>query len=186
MLLFAFQLFQSDCRPFNRNAMSTKAIKTILDDAPELRMLTRRSRQLLNLQQHLRAALPAGIASRTVVANLSSGVLTINIDNGAAAAKIRQLVPRLLNKLRGQEAKLSAIKVLVQVTSDHKPLHKKRIFLDHKARNALLTFSSRLAMSPLRSAVLRLADRATPSENKQETPKKVNSYENQENNDSNS
>jgi len=166
--------------------MSIKEIKTILDDAPELRALTRRSRQLLHLQRHVRAALPAAIASRTVVANFSSGILTIAVDNGAAAAKIRQIVPRLLNKLRGQEPELNAIKVLVQVTADHKPLPKKQIFLDHKARNALLTLSSRLGTSPLRSAVLQLADRATPSNNKQETLEKVNSHENQSNNDSNS
>ncbi len=164
--------------------MSAKEIKTILENAPELRMLTKRSQQLLHLQRHLREALPAAIASRTVVANLASGTLTIAIENGAAAAKIRQLVPRLLNKLRPQEPELNAIKVLVQIRADHKPLHKKQIFLDHKARNALLTLSSRLGTSPLRSAVLQLANRAMPSNYKQETLKKVNSYENQHDNDS--
>lgn len=163
--------------------MSAKDIKTILDDAPELRMLTKRSRQLLHLQRHLREALPASIASRTVVANLASGTLTIAIDNGAAAAKIRQIVPRLLKKLRRQEPELNAIKVLVQVTANHKPLHQKRIFLDHTARNALLTLSSRLGSSPLRSAVLQLADRATPLNYKQETLNEVNPYENQYDND---
>ena len=166
--------------------MSAKQIKTILDDAPELRALTKRSRQLLHIQHGLREALPAGIASRTVVSNLASGTLTIAIDNGASAAKIRQLVPRLLKKLRRQDPEVNAIKVLVQVSADHKPLHKKRIFLDHKARNALLTLSSRLGTSPLRSAVLQLADRATPSNYKQETLDKVNSYENQHNDDSDS
>jgi hypothetical protein len=164
--------------------MSAKEIKTILDSAPELSVLTKRTRRLLHLQQRLREALPAGVASRTVVANLESGTLTIAIDNGPAAAKIRQLVPRILSKLRPHEPELSAIKVLVQVTVDHKSLHKKRIFLDHKARNALLTLSSRLAASPLQSAVQRLADRATPSDYKQETLNKVNSYENQHDNDS--
>ena len=164
--------------------MSAKDIKTILDDAPELRVLTKRSRQLLHLQRRLRETLPAGIASRTAVANLESGILTIAIENGAAAAKIRQLVPRLLDKLRPCEPQLNAIKVLVQVAPDHKSLHKKRIFLDHNARNALLTLSSRLETSPLRSAVRRLAERATPSDYKQEPLDKVNSYENQSNNDS--
>jgi len=163
--------------------MSAKVIKSILDDAPELRALTTRSRQLLHLQYHLREALPASIAARTVVANLSSGTLTIVIDNGAAAAKARQLVPRLLKKLRSLEPELNAIKVQVQVTEIHKPLHKKRFFLDHKARNALLTLSSRLGTSPLRSAVLQLADRATPLNYKQETLNKVNSDKNQHNND---
>lgn len=164
--------------------MSAKKIKTILDNAPELRMLTQHTRQLLYLQRLIREALPAGLASRTVVANLESGTLTIAIDNGAAAAKIRQLVPRLLNKLRPQEPELNAIRVQVQVTVDHKSLHKKRIFLDHNARNALLTLSAHLETSPLRSAVRRLADRATPLDYKQEALDKVNSYKNQHDNDS--
>lgn len=164
--------------------MSAKKIKTILDNAPELRMLTQHTRQLLYLQRLIREALPAGLASRTVVANLESGTLTIAIDNGAAAAKIRQLVPRLLNKLRPQEPELNAIRVKVQVTVDHKSLHKKRIFLDHNARNALLTLSTHLETSPLRSAVQRLVDRATPLDYKQETLDKVNSYKNQHDNDS--
>jgi hypothetical protein len=166
--------------------MSAKEIKTILDSAPELRALTKRSRQLLYLQQLVREALPTGIASRTVVANLESGKLAIAVDNGAAAAKIRQIVPRLLNKLRPHEPELNAIKVLVQVTPVHKSLHQKRNLLDHKARDALLTLSSRLETSPLRSAVRRLAARATPSDYKQETLNKVNSYKNQHDNDSDS
>ena len=165
--------------------MSAKEIKTILDNAPELRMLTKHTRQLLYLQRLIREALPAGIASRTVVANLESGTLTIAIDNGATAAKIRQLVPRLLDKLRLQEPELNAIKVQVQVTVDHKSLHKKRIFLDHSARNALLTLSAHLETSPLQAAVRRLADRATPLDNKQETLDKINTYKNQNDNDSN-
>ena len=163
--------------------MSTKEIKAILDDAPELRVLTKRSREFIHLQQRLRAVLPSGVASNTFVSGLSEGVLTIAINNGAAAAKVRQLVPRIIDKLRSQEPELNAIKVLVQVTAEHKPLHKKRIFLDHMAKNALLKLSTNLDASPLRSAVLQLADRAAPLDHEQETLNNVNSYENQSNND---
>lgn len=166
--------------------MSAKPIKTILEAAPELRQLTKRSQQLLHLQRLLREALPTTIAERTVVANFLSGNLTIATDSGAAAAKIRQLTPRLVNKLRRLEPDLNEIKVVVQITDDDKPLHNRRIFLDHKAKNALLTLSSRLEASPLRSAVLRLADRANPLNNKQETLNEVNSHEDQQDNDSDS
>lgn len=164
--------------------MSAKEIRSILDNAPELRTLTKHTRQLLDLQRLVREALPASLASRTFVAHLESGTLTIATDNGAAAAKIRQLVPRLLNKLRPQEPEVNAIRVQVQVTVVHKSLHKKRIFLDHNARDALLTLSARLETSPLKSALRRLADRATPSNYKQETLNKVNSYKYQHDNDS--
>ena len=80
------------------NVMSAKLIKSILDEAPELRTLTKRSRQLLHLQQYLKEALPTNIASRSAISSLSDGALTIATDNGAAAAKIRQMAPRLLSR----------------------------------------------------------------------------------------
>ena len=143
--------------------MSAKLIKSILDEAPELRTLTKRSRQLLHLQQYLKEALPTNIASRSAISSLSDGALTIATDNGAAAAKIRQMAPRLLSRLHRQEPEVTAIKIRVQIMSGDKPLRKKQIFLDPKARSELLTLSSHLDESPLRSAILRLAERVKPT-----------------------
>ena len=105
-------------------------------------------------------------------------------SNGAAAARLRQIKPRLLKQLQRDERELNSIRILMQVSPHHNPLHKKKIFLDHTARSALLTLSSRLESSSLRSALIQLANRGATSNPKQETLEEVDSYKNQSNNNS--
>ena len=150
--------------------MSAKPIKNILESAPEVRALTAQTRRLLELQKALRAALPAGIASQVSVAGLASGTLNVAATSGAAAAKLRQLTPRLIKNLRHDEP---------EVTPQPNPLPKKQIFLGHTARQALLTLSLRLESERLRSAIIQLANRGTALNDKQETLEKIDSDENQ-------
>ncbi|HUU71581.1 MAG TPA: DciA family protein [Burkholderiales bacterium] len=153
--------------------MSAKPIKSILDNAPEVRALTLQTRRLLRLQQVLRAALPENIASQVAVASLISGNLSLTTNSGATAAKIRQLTPSLLKKLRLEDRELNALKVLVQVPIHHNPLPKKQIFLDNTGRNALLTLSKRIESASLRTAIVKLASRFQPSDNKQESLEEI-------------
>lgn len=159
--------------------MSAKPIKNILESAPEVRALTTQTRRLLQLQEALRASVPAGVAFQVSVAGLDAGTLSVSASSGAVAAKLRQLTPRLLKSLRLVEPELTAIRVLVQVPVHHNPLPKKQIFLGHTARQALLTLSGRLESESLRNAVIQLANRGNTLEDKQETLKKVDSDENQ-------
>ena len=159
--------------------MSAKPIKNILESAPEVRDLTTQTRRLLRLQKALRAALPAGVASQVSVAGLNSGTLSVTASSGAAAAKLRQLAPRLIKNLRLDERELNALRVLVQVPPQPNPLPKKQIFLGHTARQALLTLSLSLESERLRSAIIQLANRGTALNDKQETLEKIDSDENQ-------
>jgi hypothetical protein len=159
--------------------VSAKAIKAILDSAPELRSLTEQSKRLLHIQQLVRAMLPVGIASQVSVGSFTSGTLTLTSASGAAAAKLRQLKPRLLKQLRRDERELNSIKIVVQVGTNANPLPTKHIFLGPTARNALLTLSSRLESPSLRSAVVQLARRNAPLNYKQETLEEMDSYKNQ-------
>jgi hypothetical protein len=163
--------------------MSAKAIKIILEDAPEVRALTEQSRRLLHLQRRLQANLPASVAPHVGVGGLNAGTLTITTASGATAAKLRQLTPRLLARLQSEDREVNALKVLVQVTVAQKQLPRKKVFLSESARDALLTLSSRLESEPLRTAVARLASRSTPSGYKQESLQEINSYENQSDKD---
>ncbi|UCH47929.1 MAG: DUF721 domain-containing protein [Betaproteobacteria bacterium] len=159
--------------------MSAKAIKAILDNAPELRPLTEQSRHLLHIQQVVRAMLPDGMASQVSVGCFDSGTLTLTSASGAAAAKLRQLKPRLLKQLRRDERELNSIKIVVQVGTNPNPLPTKRISLGPTARNALLTLSSRLDSPSLRAAVVQLARRNAPLNCKQETLEEIDSNKNQ-------
>ncbi|MGD2140372.1 MAG: DUF721 domain-containing protein [Burkholderiales bacterium] len=164
--------------------MSTKAIKFILEDAPELKPLTEQTRRLLHLQQLIRELLPAGIASQVSVGGIASGTLTICAPSGAAAAKLRQLQSRLLRQLQRDERELNSIRIVVQVSARHNSLPRKQIFLSPTARNALLTLSSRLESESLRAAVIRLATGNTSSNDKQETLEETDSDKNQDDNSS--
>lgn len=159
--------------------MSAKPIKNILESAPEIRGLTIQTRRLLQLQTALRSALPAGVAPQVHVAGLASGTLSVTAGSGAAAAKLRQITPRLIKILRRQERELSALRVLVQVSVHHNPLPKKQISLNNTAREALLTLSERLESEPLRSAIIALAKRGKPLDNKQETLEKIDADKDQ-------
>ena len=165
--------------------MSAKPIKSILDKAPEIRALTLQTRRLMSLQQTLRATLPPNVASQVVVASFTSGTLSVSTTSGAAAAKLRQLTPRLLRKLRLEERELNALRVLVQVPNQHNPLPKKQIFLDNTGREALLTLSSQIASAPLRDALIKLAGRTRPSDNKQKSLEDIEADEDQCDNSTN-
>ena len=123
--------------------------------------------------------LPVGIASQVSVGSFTSGTLTLTSASGAAAAKLRQLKPRLLKQLRRDERELNSIKIVVQVGTNSNPLPTKQIFLSPTARDALLTLSSRLESPSLRSAVIQLARRNAPLNSKQETLEQIDSYKNQ-------
>ena len=159
--------------------MSVKPIKRILNDAPEFRALTLETRRLAKLEELLKTALPQGIAAQTTVTGVSSGTLRLSANNGPAAAKLRQLSPRLLDKLRREERELNALKVSVQAPALHNPLPKKQIFIDNTGRDALLTLSRQIEPGSLRDAIIRLAGRCQPSDNKQESLEKIDADKDQ-------
>lgn len=123
--------------------------------------------------------LPASMASQVSAGCFNSGTLTLISTSGAAAAKLRQIKPRLLQQLRRDERELNSIKIVVQVCTNPNPLPKKQIFLGPTARKALLTLSSRLESPSLRSAVLALARRNADLNCKQETLEDEDPYKNQ-------
>ena len=60
-------------------------------------------------------AVPPPLAHATRVKNFRAGTLFILADNGAVAAKLRQLAPRLLMFVRKRKNEVTGIQVEVQV-----------------------------------------------------------------------
>jgi hypothetical protein len=85
----------------------------LLADAGMARLSSHASR-LMRLQAILAASLPANLARGARVANLKSGKLLIHADNGAVAAKLRQLAPRLTDLVRFEAAEVNGIEIRVQ------------------------------------------------------------------------
>jgi hypothetical protein len=124
-----------------------------LDTNPELQALTREAKRLLGLQKLLAELLPSALVSHTTVAAQRAGDLLLFADNGASAAKLKQLAPRLALLLRERGVEVTGIRIQVQVTIPHKPLPKKHFSLGQDARNALIDLARKLPPSPLRAAI---------------------------------
>ena len=123
------------------------------------------ARLLLKLSRRFEAVAPAGLRHAAHVANYKSGKIIIHADNGAVAAKIRQLSQRLSDELSKGGTECSGIEVKVQprqipcqsTTSTQKPM-------SDKAIGMLRSTSENLPKGPLREALERLLSRSAKAE----------------------
>jgi hypothetical protein len=123
------------------------------------------ARLLLKLSRRFEAVAPAGLRHSAHVANYKLGTIIIHADNGAVAAKIRQLSQRLSNELSKGGAECSGIEVKVQprqipsqsMASTQKPL-------SDKAIGMLQSTAENLPEGPLRNALNNLLKRASRAE----------------------
>ncbi|QEI05042.1 DUF721 domain-containing protein [Pigmentiphaga aceris] len=72
--------------------------------------------QHMDLEQHLRAALPAALQSSCHVLRFEDGQLTIGVPAAAHSAKLRQLAPRIASSLEKRGWQVNGIAVRVQAT----------------------------------------------------------------------
>jgi len=136
--------------------MSDTRIGLLFNSLPELQALNRELRQLAALQSVLTEVLPGDLAAATQVALVKAGELILSADNGAVAAKLRQIAPRILVFLRQRGFEITGIRLQVQVRVRDNPLPQKQISLSSNARSAIDLLSERLDASPLRTALKRL------------------------------
>ena len=124
------------------------------------------ARLLLKLARRFEAIAPAGFRHAARVANYKSGKIIIHADNGAVAAKIRQLSQRLCDELSKGGAECNVMEVKVQprqipfrsISSTQKPL-------SAKACGVLRSASENLPKGDLRDALDRLLASAAKREN---------------------
>ena len=133
----------------------------LLADAGMARLSSHASR-LLQLQAVLAANLPANLARGARVANLKAGTLVIHADNGAVAAKLRQMAPRLTHLVRFEAAEVNAIEIRVQGRGG-KPLYpsqKGPTGISGQAKQGLTSLKCRLPEgSRLKLALAKLIER---------------------------
>ena len=123
------------------------------------------ARLLQKLSRRFEAVAPSGLRHAARVANYKSGKIVIHADNGAVAAKIRQMSQRLCVELSKGGAECSDMEVKVQPrqnpyqtrTSTLKPL-------SDKAFCMLQSTAKNLPEGPLRRALDTLLQRAARTE----------------------
>ncbi len=141
--------------------MSEKRVGLLIETLPELQALNREIRQLSALQSVLAEVLPGNLATSARVALVKAGELILFADNGAVAAKLRQMAPRILIFLRQRGYEITGIHLQVQVRIRDNPLPQKQISLSSEARSAIDLLSEGLKTSPLKTALKRLGRHGT-------------------------
>ena len=123
----------------------------------ELRQLAHSVRELSALQQHYRRTVPLSLLRASHVQQLDRQTLTLAADNAAIAAKLRQLAPQLVQKLRQMGVEVTGIRVRVQVgTPAQRPAPKRRT-LGAAGRQQMASLADSLPDSPLKSAIKRFS-----------------------------
>ena len=142
-----------------------KGPEQYLDTVPPASRVMAHARLLLKHSRRFEAIAPAGFRHTAHVANYKSGKIIIHTDNGAVAAKIRQMSQRLCSELSKGGAECNGIEVKVQprqipyqsTSSTQKPL-------SVSACGVLRSTSENLPKGPLRDALDRLLESAARRE----------------------
>ena len=108
--------------PANPKSQSgAKPIRALLRENEALLPFHRRLRQLSKLQKTFVDALPSGLSESCRIATVDGSTIIIATANGAVAAKLKQMLPRLLERFREtisenktQDQQVTGISVIVQ------------------------------------------------------------------------
>ncbi|HAF55751.1 MAG TPA: DUF721 domain-containing protein [Thauera sp.] len=138
-------------RPLSRFLGSGDALARLQDHAARLR----------RIQGALELALPPQLQGQCQVANLKDGALVLSARGGAAAVRLRQMLPSLLDQLVAAGHAVQTIKVKVaspeQVSWQRQPTER---HISSEAKAGLGVFASSLPPdSPLRASLERLIRR---------------------------
>lgn len=91
--------------------------------------------------------------------HLERHTLTVAADNGAIAAKLRQMTTELAAQLQQRGVEVTVIQVQVQVSAPPIPPPPKVLSLSQSGKNQLAKFAEKLPDSPLKNALNRLTRR---------------------------
>lgn len=139
--------------------MQARSLEQCLAADDGLARVSGHAARLLRLQRVFEATAPRPLARGARVANLKLGKLVIHADSGAVAAKLRQIIPTLVDVFKKQSAEVTGIEVKVQPRADKPAAH---LAPDHgplgdHAKQGLTSLADRLpADSPLRQALKHL------------------------------
>lgn len=128
-----------------------------LDASPALHRLADKAERQRALQRLYEQVAPPSLARASHVIDLEQSILLLAADNGAVAAKLRQLAPELTRSFRDKGSEVTGIQVRVQVTTSPPQHEHRHAELSAAAQHALEELAEMLPDSPLKSAVERFA-----------------------------
>lgn len=117
------------------------------------------ARNLLAVEEAIKAVLPPALAAVCRVARIDRQQLTLAVPSAAYASKLRQLAPRIIQVLKQNGWNLDNAQIRVQAALQQTttaPPTREAIPLDENALRAFDTLRSQLRPGPLADAVNRL------------------------------
>jgi hypothetical protein len=112
------------------------------------------ARLLTKLSRRFTAIAPGGLGRAARVANFKSGVIVIHTENGAVAAKIRQMGRRLCDELSREGVECNQLEVKVQPQRSLREIHPASVKpLSTKAFDSMQATANELPPGPLRHAL---------------------------------
>ena len=139
--------------------MPAHKIGEILSASGALKALSRPARRLAELERLLSETVPRALAEATRINGIRAGTLLVAADNAAVATKLRQLAPRLLNRIAEREPEITGIRVDVQPTARAVERAVLKQPIAPRALEQFRQLASELPESQLKSAVGRLVRR---------------------------
>jgi hypothetical protein len=128
-----------------------------LNQAEGVPALMPQAERLLELRKILVSLLPDPLARRCSVANYKQGRVVIFASNGATAAKLKLMLPSLLERVSGRVAEVTGLEVLVQAREAGPQVTDKSAKISEAAAAELAALSDQLPDSELKTALSRIA-----------------------------
>ena len=143
--------------------MNSPVIGSLLCSLRELQASLVRAKHLIALQQIYAEAVPWDLAKKSRVAFEQSGAVVIVADTSAVATKLRQLAPRIVDKIVKFAPEVTSIQVEVQVTRRSDAVARRLPLIGPRGRSSWSELRDALPPSPLRHAIARLLQRGSES-----------------------
>ncbi len=137
----------------------------ILGRMPAHQNLFISANQIIQLQHTFIKIISPQLAKRCVIGKFSNGILVIYADSSPVAAKLRHIIPSLVNKLGPPQ--VTSIQIIVRgyysKNTTNNNLIKRKPFLSQVATQNLHQLASAMPVSPLRIAIESLLDNCEPA-----------------------
>jgi len=123
-----------------------------------IQSLMPQARRLLELRQALTACLPQNLQRSCTIANYKQGKVVIFAENSAVAAKLKLLIPELLERFGQKALEVTGIDIQVQPKETLKTMEKTAELSDG-ALISLAQLEGQLSDSKLKSTITALLER---------------------------
>lgn len=124
-----------------------------------LSKMAEKAKELTSIQKIWNEIVPSQLEQFTQAGNIEHKRLTVHVENGAIAAKIKLLLPSLISKLQKQGVEVTSIRVQIEVQSKTEKVAKPSRHLSENASKSVESLAKKLEGSELGDVLTRLSKR---------------------------